>query len=172
MLFDRNIIITGKHSAYMDLLKDNNFFARHLDVYINAAIVGFQYNRKSSPDKSEAYKDKRTQIHTEQLVKESSILEFIYRLIMLLDSQKEIALEDRINRAFRDDSLSDVSEKHAENMNIFNYYVLGGIEILYEKIIEKGVTEQDFMKNAYEFIKEQNLSFTNKSADEILYELK
>ncbi|WP_417897777.1 hypothetical protein ABN702_16015 [Bacillus haimaensis] len=172
MLFDRNIIITGKHSAYMDLLKDNNIFSRHLDVYINAAIVGFQYNRKSSPDKSEAYKDKRTQIHTEQLVKESSILEFIYRLIMLLDNQKEIDLENRINRAFRDDSLYDVSEKHAENMKLYSSYVLGGIEILYEKIIEKGVTEQDLMKNAYEFIKEQNLSFTNKSADEILYEIK
>ncbi|MCK6255458.1 hypothetical protein LCY76_02310 [Fictibacillus sp. KIGAM418] len=171
MLFDKNIIITGKHSAYMDLLRDKGFFSRHLDIYINSAIVGFQYNRKSLSDKSETYKDKRTQIHTEQLVKESSILEFIYRLIMLLDNQKDSTLEDRINRAFRDDSLNDVSEKHSENTKVFISYVLGGVEVLYEKIIEKGATEQDLMKNAYEFMKEQNLSFINRSADDILNEL-
>lgn len=155
----------------MDLLKEKGFFNRILDIYINAAIIGFQYNRKGTVDITDTYKDKKTTIFTEQITKELSILEFIYRLIMLLDNSKDTQLEDRINRAFRDDSLNDVSNKHQENMKIFNAYVHGGVEVLYEKIIEKGATEQDFMKNAYEFMKEQNLSFTNKNADDILNEL-
>jgi hypothetical protein len=171
-VFDKNVIITGKHSAYMDLLKDKGFFNRILDIYVNAPIVGFQYNRKGSTDKSDASnKDKKTTIFTEQVLKEASTLEFIYRLIMLLDNQKVDPLENRINRAFRDDSLNDVDGQHSENMKLFNSYVLGGIEVLYEKIIEKGVTEQDFMKNAYEFMKEQNLSFTSRSADDYINEL-
>lgn len=155
----------------MDLLKEKGFFSRILDIYINAAIVGFQYNRKGVTDTSDTYKDKKTTIFAEQLIGEKSTLEFIYRLIMLLDNKKEYALEDRINRAFRDDSLTDVTNNHDENMRTFNSYVFGGIEVLYEKIIEKGATEQDFMKNAYEFVKEQNLSFTNTCADDILDDL-
>lgn len=172
MIFDKNILIVGKHSAYIDLLKEKGFFKRHLDAYINAAIIGFQYNKKSIEDtKSEVYKDKRTQIHTEQLIGESTTLEFLYRLIMLLDSQKELSLEERISRAFREDSIEEINDKHKENMNLFKSYVLGGIEILYEKIIEKGATEQDLMKNAFEFMKEQNLAITDISADDVLKEL-
>ena len=44
-------------------------------------------------------------------------------------------------------------------------------EVLYEKIIEKGVTRQDFMRNAYEFMKEQNLSFSNSKAEDLLESL-
>lgn len=155
----------------MDLLKEKGFFSRILDIYINAAIIGFQYNRKGELDTSDTYKDKKTTIFVEQVLGEKSSLEFIYRLIMLLDNKKESTLENRITRAFRDDSLTDVTDNHNENMKVFTAYVLGGIEVLYEKIIEKGATEQDFMKNAYEFVKEQNLSFTDKCADDILEEL-
>lgn len=169
MIFDKNIIIVGKHSAYIDLLKEKGFFKRHLDAYINAAVVGYHYNRLGIEDnKSELYKDKRTQIHTEQLIGESVILEFIYRLIMLLDKKDEISIEDRISRAFREDSIEEINDKHLQNMAVFKSYVLGGIEVLYEKIIEKGATDQDLMKNAYEFVKEQHISFTNVNADEVL----
>ena len=55
-------------------------------------------------------------------------------------------------------------------MGYFPYYGLM-IEVLYEKIIEKGATEQDFMKNAYEFMKEQKLSFESENPDEVLNRL-
>jgi hypothetical protein len=172
MIFDKNISIVGKHSYYLDLLKESGLFKRHLDVYINAVIVGFQYNRISQEDnKSEHFKDARTQIHTEQLVKETTTLEFIYRLIMLLDKKETISIEDRISRAFREDAIEEISDKHQENMHLFKSYVLGGLEILYEKILEKGTTDQDYMKNAYEFIKEQHLSFTSVNADDVINKL-
>lgn len=172
MIFDKNIIIVGKHSSYIDMLKEKGFFKRHLDAYINAAIVGFQYNRIGVEDnKSEPYKDKRTQIHTEQLIGESATLEFIYRLIMLLDKKDALPIEDRISRAFREDSIEEINTKHQENMALFKSYVLGGIEVLYEKIIEKGATDQDLMKNAYEFVKEQYLSFTSVNADDVIKNL-
>ena len=142
-----------------------------IDIYINAAIVGFTYNKKASEDKTSNYKEEKTTIFAEQMIKESATIEFIYRMIMLLEERKTVPLEDRVNRAFRDDSLDDVSNKHQKNMEIFGMYVLGGIEILYEKILGRGVTEEDFMKNAYEFMKEKDMYYTSENADKVLEDL-
>ena len=152
----------------MDELDIHNFFDRKIDVYINAAIVGFRYNRKQPKDKSTAFKDQKSTIFAEQMIKEGSTLEFIYRLILLLENSNSNSLEDRINRAFRDDSLEDISGRHKENMELFNSYVLGGIEILYEKLLETGATREDYMKNAYKFMKEQELAFTKPKADDLV----
>lgn len=167
-MFKKNVAIYGKHSQYVDELTNNKFFHRAIDAYINAAVVGFRYNRKSTRDKSAAYKDAKTTIFAEQMIKESPTIEFIYRLILLLENCTNDSLEDRINRAFRDDSLEDVSDRHKENMEVFNSYILGGIEILYEKLLETGATQEDYMKNAYNFIKDQELTFNKLKADDLI----
>lgn len=168
-MFKNNIAIHGKHAYYMTELDKNRIFNRLLDIYVNAPVVGFFYNRKGVEDKSVPHQDLKKSIFTEQINQEEETLKFIFRLIMLLENSKEINLDERVTRAFRDDSLKN--ESHKQNMKLFHSYVLGGIEVLYEKIIEKGATEQDYIKNAYEFMKEQNLAFNHKSADEILKEL-
>lgn len=167
-IFDKTIILTGKHAYYADMLKERGFFNRILDVYINAPLVGLTYNRKSDKDRSPVYKDVDKKIFMEQISKELSTLEFVYRLTLLLDQQQSIPLEERVNRAFRDDAFDDISKKHEENMSLFNSYVLGGIEILYEKIIAQGATNSDFIRNAYAFMKEQNLSISDQSADNLI----
>lgn len=167
-IFDKTIVLTGKHAYYAEMLKEKGFFNRILDVYINAPLVGLTYNRKSEKDTSPEYKDIDKKIFMEQISKEISVLEFVYRLTLLLDKQHEIELEERINRAFKDDAHDDISTKHEENLALFNSYVLGGIEILYEKIITQGGTTMDYIRNAYEFMKEQNLSLSNLSADKLI----
>lgn len=169
-MFNKDVKISGKHSYFMDELKNQGFFKRHIDIYMQAAIIGFQYNRRSLINKTGDYSDKTTSIFTETILGEQQNLFFIYRLIILLDNSNE-SLDERINRAFRDDSLAEVSNNHEENLKVYNSYVLGGIEILYEKIIEKGATDLDYIKNSFEFIREQHLAITSQSADDLLNDL-
>jgi len=58
------------------------------------------------------------------ILNESTKLDFLYRLIILLHDKDVVELEERIKRAFRDDSSNDLSEKHLENMSIFNSYYI------------------------------------------------
>lgn len=170
-IFDKTLVLTGKHGYYADALKERGFFNRIIDVYINAPVVGIMYNRQSTKDISEEFKDIEKKIFMEQIAKETSSLEYVYRLILLLDSQNTMLLEDRINRAFRDDSHKELHERHLENFNLFTSYVLGGIEVLYEKIISKGAVDLDFISNAYSFISEQSLSQSAPSPEEYLNNL-
>lgn len=171
-VFDNTIILTGKHAFYSDKLKELDFFNRIIDVYINASVVGFIYNRKSKKDKSSEYKDVEKKIFLETVTKELDSLEFTYRLILLSDSSETLSFDERVNRAFRDDSLKDENNKrHAENFDLFNSYVRGGIEILYEKIASKGHTDMDFIKNSFDFMKELEVSTNKNSSDDFLNSL-
>lgn len=170
-MFNKNIAIEGKQAYYISELMEHNFFPRIIDVYMNAAVVGFRYNRISEVDKNGQYKDLKKSIFAEQLINESTKLDFLYRLIILLHDKDVVELEERIKRAFRDDSSNDLSEKHLENMSIFNSYVLGGIEVLYEKLIEAGATKEDYMRNAYLFMKEQEIEGKKRSSEDLINDL-
>lgn len=170
-MFNKDTRIHGIHSYMMDELRDRGFFKRQVDIYIQAPIVGFYYNRKAEVDKSSEYKDKNTNINSGQIIGAQDDLFFNFRLIMLLENEKELSLEERITRAFKDDANADVSNRHTENMHLFTSYVLGGIEVLYEKIIEIGATDYDYIKNSFAFLKEQQLSFASLSADDLINEL-
>lgn len=171
-MFDKNIKISGIHSFYMDELKNRGLFRRHLDIYIHSAIIGFHYGRISQTDKTSQHTTyKPTNIFLEQIMTEVNNLEFVYRLIMLLHDSDKLILEERIKRAFRDDSLEEVHEQHKKNMLIFNSYVLGGIEVLYEKIIDQSVTDLDYLRKSYEFMKEHNLAVAAQTADDLLKDL-
>lgn len=69
-------------------------------------------------------------------------LELNYRMIMLLEDRETLDIEERINRAFRYDR--DL-EKQKECEKIFMHYVLGGLEVLYEKLIEPSKTLDDYV---------------------------
>lgn len=166
-IFDKTIVIKGKHGAYANALKENGFFPRIIDVYTNAAIIGFIHNRKGTKDNDSEFKNVETKINFEQVNNELAHFILTYRLILLLDNQKELDLDSRINRAFKDDSLEN-QENHIANFKVFNSYVLGGIEILYENILADGAIDRDFIKNAYRFMKEENMTHSSKSPDELL----
>jgi len=65
--------------------KGNKLFARNLDIYLLAPIVGFLYGRKSDLDTA----TKTTNILFAAMSKETLTLWFNYRLIMLLDNKNE-----------------------------------------------------------------------------------
>lgn len=157
-MFTDDITLYGKHAQYVKDLAalEVKLFSRNLDIYMNAALIGLIYGKREERDRESQYKDVSTNILASAINKEKVHLDYIFRLIMILDDTEKITIEEKINRAFRDDSNRDVSNRHTDNMNLFTSYVLGGITLLYGKIMDDGISPEDFMRNAFEFIRDRN----------------
>ena len=125
------------------------FFKAAKDVYAFAPIVGFLYNRRSELDHTKNEKTGEEldySIMAEQVLSVSEDLMFHFCLIMLLDSEYEPDEEKRIDKAFR------YVGKNPDDEARFDEYVRGGIDVLYEKLIEGGGDPEDYVKRLYEFL--------------------
>lgn len=150
-MFNKEYSFKGIHADRVKMLTANfssnlNFglFNRNLDVYILAPIVGFLYQRKAAIDKDSAT---TTKIFPEQIIGAREELIFNYRLIMLLDKNNEPDDAERINHAFK---YFEKPEGAADEL-LFDEYVRGGVDVLYEKLIEPSI---DFVNNLFEFIED------------------
>lgn len=153
-MFDKEIRITGKHADFMIKLTNNfnkvgtKLFNRNIDVYVQAPIVGFFYQRKSKKDlttKDDTGKLRDTHILKDQILAVRDNLIFNMQLILLLDTKYECNETERINKAFR------YLGKNKEDIEMFESYVLGGIEILYEKLIQNASKTDDYIDNLTSF---------------------
>ncbi len=87
---------------------------------------------------------------------------------MLLDKKDDIEFNERLNKAFRYDNNK---EKSVDGDKVFEEYLLGGVEILYEKIIQGATVIEDYIDNIYEFLSEYNERYNVEINDESIYEL-
>lgn len=148
--FRREKVLYGKHAKYVKELKDKGIFGRYIDIYKAASIVGFLYNKKEEEDKvknSSVILDE-AKIFTEQVVKETKYLKINFQITILLDKEYEKDDDKRMEKAFR--NLAD-DEKDVE---LFESYIRGGIEILYEKCVATSIQKDDFMENIVGFLEE------------------
>lgn len=154
-MFDKEYSFKGTHADKVVKLTakfddKNSIFKRNLDVYMMAPIVGFLYQRKAASNNDGEHKT--TKIFPEQLISNSDDLAFNYRLIMLLDKNYEPDIEKRIDKAFRDYN----SDRATEDEKLFESYVLGGVDVLYEKIIGSANNAEAYMSNLYDFMEDIN----------------
>ena len=84
----------------------------------------------------------------EQVLSVQEDLTFNFCLIMLLDSMYEPDEEARIDKAFR--HIGKIPEDEAR----FDEYVRGGIDVLYEKLIEGGGAPEDYVNRLYDFVED------------------
>ncbi len=150
-MFDKEYSFRGIHAEKVIKLTakfdiNNQLFSRNLDVYMAAPVIGFLYGRKADIDKG----TETTKIFPDILMHEQPNLMFNYRLIMLLDKENEPNLEKRMNKAFRYYG----REEAQPDEQLYDKYVRGGIEILYEKLIETVANSEDYLKNLYDFLEE------------------
>lgn len=111
-------------------------------------MVGFLYNRRAELDHTkseETGEELDYSIMAEQVLSVQEDLTFNFCLIMLLDSMYEPDEEARIDKAFR--HIGKIPEDEAR----FDEYVRGGIDVLYEKLIEGGGAPEDYVKRLYDF---------------------
>jgi len=165
MIFNGDYQFKGSHAEKVnrltaDIGKSNkSLFNRNLDVYILAPIVGFLYSRTSDFDSS----GKTANILFDAMSKELETLKFNYRLIILLDKKHEPIFDNRIDRAFRFFG----KEQAIPDEERYEAYVRGGVDILFEKLIENSNAEDDYLKKLYDFMEEFEDRY-GQNTDEII----
>ncbi len=160
-MFENDYTLSGKHATYLKFLAKKNsrddqgpdnpiaarLFERYIDVYMNAAVWGLLYSRTSKRDTSS---DDRARVYADAFANERENCVFLYRMVMLLDKSVDLSPEERLNRAFRYDTLPEKEEEFKQNMELFHDYVRGGIEVMYEQFTDGCTTRDDYLSKTYE----------------------
>ena len=174
-MFDKQYRFRGRHAYRVDALTSvfdgvskAKLFDRNVDVYANAPLVGFLYGRAAELD--DAKNPETNQVYSQNVMGDRVIysqeeLLFNFRLIMLLDKAYEPDEDTRINKAFR--HMGEDPNDEAR----FDSYVCGGIDVLYEKLIEGATSPDDYVNRLYDFVEEFNEKFNEDISDEELLKL-
>lgn len=141
-LFISDYFFRGKHRDYAEALSNlvidkksnSKIFDSSIDLFMAAVLIGCRFNARSKPMKGETRK-----IMTSQFQLRYFDLMFIYSLVMLTNDFIEKD-EDRIDNAFR-------NMNEAENWDLFQEYMLGGLEILYNTFFPE---KDSFEKSNYD----------------------
>ncbi len=163
----------GKHALRVDQLtgvfdelSKAKLIDRNVDVYTNAPLIGFLYGRTAdlddlkNPETGQIYNQN---VMGDRVIYSGDELQYNFWLIMLLDANYEPDEEKRIDKAFRHYGQNPADEER------FDSYVRGGIDVLYEKLVEGDSTPEAFANRHYEFIDEFNDRFNSEiSSNDIL----
>lgn len=152
-MFTTDIFVRGKHATYLKYLskktekndrkeKVAGVFERAIDVYMTAPIIGLVYGLRR--DEVDPNSD-TVKIFAETVNREQLNLVSIYRTVLLVDNSRGLTADEKIEQAFR-------TPDTAENMKIFNAYLRGGIEWLYEQITSGAVTHDEYLAKIYEIV--------------------
>lgn len=174
-MFDKQYRFRGRHAVRVDGLTSvfdsdskAKLFERNVDVYANAPLVGFLYGRTADPD--DTRNPETNQVYNQNVMGDRVIysqeeLLFNFRLIMLLDREYEPDEDVRINKAFR-----HMGEDPADEAR-FDSYVRGGVDVLYEKLIEGVSSPDDYVMRLYDFVEEFQEKFNEEMSSEDILKL-
>ena len=163
-LFNSDYTINGAHATRLKFLAKKNsrdveepdnpqsakIFERYIDVYMNAAVWGISYGRRAKAEPS----NDRARIYADAFNHERDRCIFLYRLVMLLDAGENLSPTERIDRAFRYDTEPDKAEELKKSMELFNDYVRGGIDLMYEKFTAGCMTRDDYLERTFDIMTE------------------
>ncbi len=142
--FKKQIIITGKHAIMAKEIwqRDNieqTCFKRLIDLYKLAPVVGYLADHKAGRDGSSS---EDATVFVEQVLKEREDLETILHMLLMVEYTGcgKYTQEEAVKKVFRG---PQTEEEFRECMDIFDSYVRGGIEVLYEELITKGTSHEN-----------------------------
>lgn len=152
MLFQGQYWFYGTHADRVKRLTAefdgrHKLFSYNHEVYQLAPIVGFLFTRKSDLNRVGG---SDTSIFAEQMSNYKEIFQFNYQLIMLLDADHSADFDARVDKAFRIYG----TEQAKPDEELFEAYVRGGVDVLYEKLIEPSNSPDDYTKHLYEFMED------------------
>lgn len=157
-MFDKEYVFYGKHADMVRKMTaklsdeiGRGFFDTNYEIYRVAPFVGWIYKRRAAIDKN----GENTKIFPDKMMKGQQDLVFNYRNIMALHFGNR-STEEIMHIAFR---LDYEEEERKEYDEIYNSYVLGGVEEMYEQIFEKNGADSvdEYIRNLYEFLEELNM---------------
>ena len=164
-LFESDYTINDTHATRLKFLAKKNsrdddepdnpksakIFERYIDVYMNAAVWGISYRRRAKADTSSS---DRARIYADAFIRERDNCRFLYRLVILLDDSEKLTQDERIDRAFRYDTSPDKIDESKKNWELFNDYVRGGIDIMYEKFTADCSNRDEYFERIFSVMTE------------------
>lgn len=138
-MFEGDYTIYGKHATYIKyLVNDAKVFKRYIDVYMTGAMWGILNDKRSVAGDS----TDRARIYSAAFNTEIVKCNELFKLVILNDTSKAWSDEERVNICFRyrykmdDNAVPPVQQEEIlamkDALDLFNSYVFGGIELLYE----------------------------------------
>lgn len=170
-----DLVFYGETSKKMKELKDESgIFERNIDIYLAAGVIGAIYNQKKdiSNLNNDKTNDIKTTINVSQILGTEAIrIKFLTSLIFIIESHNRDLEENELLRlsfadwfsTLQNDNISSDKDKY----KIFNQYVAGGVDILYERIIGSSNDPEKYARNFYKFISEINILQINSERDRI-----
>lgn len=137
----------GKHARMVSELcylndYQHTYFKRLVDIIPMAAVIGFRLDRKAEAD----YAPVETKtVFLQQMLNVKENLDFILQMMIMLENAQQIPQEEAVKKAFRG---AQSKEEFEQYQDLFDSYVRGGIEELYERlVIRKADSDDDFYEN-------------------------
>ncbi len=168
-MFEKEFHFRGIHAQrasqldeVFDPVSKLQLFPKIEDVYINAPMVGFLYGRMAELDKTKDPRTNKTmdiKVFVERVLQSKDDLTFNFQMIMLLDEDYEPDIQKRIDKAFIH------MGEDPEDENRFNSYARGGVDVLYERLIDGTKRSEDIIHRLYNFVQ----SFQEKFNDKIVW---
>ena len=170
-MFEGDYTIYGKHATYIKyLVNDAKAFKRYIDVYMAGAALGALYERRAEQSDSTV----RARIYSDAFNTEHVKCNELFRTVILADTTKSWSPEERANICFRyrdkmdENAVPPVTQEEVDIMRealaLFNAYVLGGIEILYDSFSSSATISMDeTVDYAYKTIFDQHSLIESRS---------
>lgn len=171
-MFEGDYNITGIHATYIKyLVNDAKAFERYIDVYMTAAAMGCLYDKRSTTTSS----TDRARIYADAFSHEREKCLELFRTIILADTSKHWSADERTNICFKyrdekvENAIPSITDEEVsimkEAMELFNSYVLGGVEILYETFYSATINYDDAIDYAYKTVFDQNSLIEGRKGD-------
>lgn len=162
-MFTHSYLFKGGYSIKVDKLCeviDNDskcrIFNSAVELFIFASLIGALNKRKS---RLTGENTPTTQIMAEQFINHSDDLKLAFKFVILTSNTDNVDSVTRLNKAFRNPETDD-------NYTLFEQYMLGGIDELYENlIIDSNNRFEDYFTSVNELLDKIKKS---DSGDEII----
>lgn len=164
IMFEGDYTISGTHATYIKyLVNEVKAFERYIDVYMAGATIGVLNDRRAKQGGT----SDRARIYSDAFNTENAKCNELFKIVILNDTSKPWSNDERINICFKYRDKMDkravpsITEHEIEvmkkAMNLFNEYVMGGIELLYENFAcSATVSIGDTVDYAYKTIFDQH----------------
>lgn len=149
----------GVHRDRVRSLVSYNFFPAYVNVFWVAPVIGFLFKKKSPLNKDDK---PAARIPFNQLINHGVHIEQVVRMIVLNDPTLELTLEERVDALFRNQSIPP------EALQSFEDYFRGGVDILYEGLIDNALDEQNATLRVLDLLSEIDMESIGATRENIL----
>lgn len=170
-MFEEQYRFYGKHADMVNELtnvfdesSNAKVFNSNIELLLVAPLVGFVFQRKVERDRSIGASSNNESIMPGELIKRQKNLEYNFKLILLLDKKYEPDEKKRLDKAFR------YFGNNPSDYELFQSYVRGGIEVLYEKLIVNCNSPIDYVNHISDFLEDFDKLYNKGITNETILE--